>query len=344
MELEDQFGIKISDEDAQKITTVGQAVDYVSRTSSTRRRGGARARAPDRRPSPRAARPRLHPHVVGARPRVVLRAARVPRRLRARARDRAGALRPLPGRRRGPAGQDPRARRLAAELRRRRARSSISAAICSSRRRTCPSRELERISRSRNVLAALLEAAIAARLPRARLRAGRGGGRGGLRRPDRVRAHRPRRQQDRAAGGARAIREPGAVRRARRRRPAARPALRVRRDDRGRAGRDRARVDEEGRGAGGRRQALDAMGVGRRSQSAALGESRPEPLGALRARGVLESRHALPRPSAPASLGARPPRRLADSRPAARVDSRPSRASALHHACAASSRSSTRSS
>ena len=29
MELGDQFGIKISDEDAQKITTVGQAVDYV---------------------------------------------------------------------------------------------------------------------------------------------------------------------------------------------------------------------------------------------------------------------------------------------------------------------------
>jgi acyl carrier protein len=30
MELEDQFGIKISDEDAQKIGTVGQAVDYVT--------------------------------------------------------------------------------------------------------------------------------------------------------------------------------------------------------------------------------------------------------------------------------------------------------------------------
>jgi len=30
MELEDNFGMKIPDEDAQKITTVGQAVDYVS--------------------------------------------------------------------------------------------------------------------------------------------------------------------------------------------------------------------------------------------------------------------------------------------------------------------------
>jgi acyl carrier protein len=30
MEHEDQIGIKNSDEDAQKITTVGQAVDYVT--------------------------------------------------------------------------------------------------------------------------------------------------------------------------------------------------------------------------------------------------------------------------------------------------------------------------
>jgi len=30
MELEDQFGIKIPDEDAQQIQTVGQAVDYVT--------------------------------------------------------------------------------------------------------------------------------------------------------------------------------------------------------------------------------------------------------------------------------------------------------------------------
>ena len=29
MELEDQFAIKISDEDAQQIQTVGQAVDYI---------------------------------------------------------------------------------------------------------------------------------------------------------------------------------------------------------------------------------------------------------------------------------------------------------------------------
>ena len=43
MELEDQFGIKISDEDAQKITTVGQAVDYVSRTSRRAKQAAGRA-------------------------------------------------------------------------------------------------------------------------------------------------------------------------------------------------------------------------------------------------------------------------------------------------------------
>src|SRR3569833_3453658 len=47
MELEDNFGIKISDEDAQKITTVGQAVDYVS---SHQYRGSNRQRA-RRRPA-----------------------------------------------------------------------------------------------------------------------------------------------------------------------------------------------------------------------------------------------------------------------------------------------------
>ena len=34
MELEDQFGVKISDEDAQGIQTVGQAVDYIAPPSS----------------------------------------------------------------------------------------------------------------------------------------------------------------------------------------------------------------------------------------------------------------------------------------------------------------------
>jgi len=32
MEFEEQFGGEISDEDAQKITTVGQAIDYLSKT------------------------------------------------------------------------------------------------------------------------------------------------------------------------------------------------------------------------------------------------------------------------------------------------------------------------
>ena len=33
MELEDQFGVKISDEDAQGIQTVGHAVDYIAARS-----------------------------------------------------------------------------------------------------------------------------------------------------------------------------------------------------------------------------------------------------------------------------------------------------------------------
>jgi acyl carrier protein len=33
MELEDQFGVKISDEDAQSIQTVGHAVDYIAARS-----------------------------------------------------------------------------------------------------------------------------------------------------------------------------------------------------------------------------------------------------------------------------------------------------------------------
>ena len=80
MELEDQFGIKISDEDAQKIQTVGQAVDYV--TSHQERL----SRRSDRQAAARAAGERLHAHVVGAGPGILVRAPRVPRRQRSRAR------------------------------------------------------------------------------------------------------------------------------------------------------------------------------------------------------------------------------------------------------------------
>ncbi|GAB4253814.1 MAG: acyl carrier protein [Thermoleophilia bacterium] len=34
MELEDQFGIKISDEEAEKITSVGEAVDFIAARQS----------------------------------------------------------------------------------------------------------------------------------------------------------------------------------------------------------------------------------------------------------------------------------------------------------------------
>src|ERR1700730_5372891 len=115
MELEDQFGIKISDEDAQKITTVGQAVDYVSP------RQYRPARPADPRDAARGGGPRVHACVVGRRSNRVVRAARVPGRQRARARDCARALRPLPRVLGGPPCEDPLARRVACELCRRRA-------------------------------------------------------------------------------------------------------------------------------------------------------------------------------------------------------------------------------
>src|SRR3954466_3725546 len=75
MELEDQFGIKISDEDAQKIQTVGQAVDYVSSHQQRPARRRLRARAADRAPARRPGGARVHPRVVGERALGVVRAA-----------------------------------------------------------------------------------------------------------------------------------------------------------------------------------------------------------------------------------------------------------------------------
>ena len=73
-----------------------------------------------------------------------------------------GALRPLPGRLRGAAGEDPLARRLAPELRRGRARAAPRRAARRGRGAGARRRRAERIVKSRNVIAALLEAAIAA--------------------------------------------------------------------------------------------------------------------------------------------------------------------------------------
>src|SRR5579883_1968394 len=70
MELEDQFGVKISDEDAQKIQTVGQEPPRGRRPPP---------RAADRVPAARAAGACLHPSTLGGRPLVLVRAPRVPR-------------------------------------------------------------------------------------------------------------------------------------------------------------------------------------------------------------------------------------------------------------------------
>ena len=99
MELEDQFGIKISGR--------RRAEDHDRRPGRRLRRPASVARSAARQaatalarlidaPAARPPRAGLHAYLLGARPRVVVRAARVPRRLRARARDRPRALRPLP--------------------------------------------------------------------------------------------------------------------------------------------------------------------------------------------------------------------------------------------------------
>ena len=113
-----------------------------------------------------------------------------------------------------------------------------------------PEPELHRISLSRNVLAALLEAAIAAVYLEDGFEAVEPAVVDAFDGAHRVRAHRARRLEDRAPGGARAKRPRRPVRRARGRRPATRASVRLRRADRRRPARRRSRVDEEGGRAG----------------------------------------------------------------------------------------------
>ena len=253
MELEDQFGIKISDEDAQKIQTVGQAVDYVSaRTSKTGAEGlSFRARAPDRGASSRAARARPHALVVGDRPRVVVRAARVPRRQRARARDRARPLRPAARRLGGAAGEDPLARRLAAELRRGRARPRPRLPA-SRQRRGHPGRRAATNRPQPQRARGAARGGDRGPLPRARLRGDRARRRRGLRGSHRGGADDHDRPQDRAAGGARPERAPRLLLGARREGAAARAPLRLCGARRRRGARPGHGPLEEGRRAGGR--------------------------------------------------------------------------------------------
>src|SRR5204862_3150391 len=77
MELEDQFGIKISDEDAQKITTVGQAVDYVTshQQAHGRRTTSRRAAAAHRWARSGACAAGVRPSVLDGGSGVVVRAA-----------------------------------------------------------------------------------------------------------------------------------------------------------------------------------------------------------------------------------------------------------------------------
>ena len=86
-------------------------------TTSPRISKSPNASGADRRATGRARGGGLHAFLVGRRPHSVVRAARVPRGLGARAGDRAHPLRPLPGVQRGADGEGALARRLAGQLR-----------------------------------------------------------------------------------------------------------------------------------------------------------------------------------------------------------------------------------
>ena len=158
MELEDQFGIKISDEDAQKIRRSGRQSTTSRRTSKTPK---PLAELIDALPPERVA------SASSPTPRWATTGRESYERLeflgdsRARARVAHDALRPFPRVHRGQHGEDPLARRLAASCavvarelglgERLEANATASA-----------SDELARLAANRNVLAAVLEAALAA--------------------------------------------------------------------------------------------------------------------------------------------------------------------------------------
>src|ERR1700730_2583507 len=250
MELEDQFGIKISDEDAQKITTVGQAVDYVS-SHQQLDRGRRRARSSDRPAAVGTARRGLHPSLLGGGPHDVVRAARVSRRRRARRRDCASPVPRAPRLRRGPDDQALGARALADCVCRGRGRARLRAPAAhpggGARRRGGPEPEPQRQGAGGRARGGARRP-----LPPAVARADRGGGRRGVLRADRVRAPQFIRREDGADGVPRQGRPQGCLPGARGRGAAARPYVHLRRAGRRRAARERDREDEEGRGAGGR--------------------------------------------------------------------------------------------
>ena len=171
MELEDQFGIKISDEDAQKITTVGQAVDYVSKQYVA---SETLERLIERLPPERLAR-------VFATRRSTTPSG--PRRTSgssssataSSAHDRAGAVRPLSRTSTRADGEGPRGGRLAASC----------AVVGAARPRRAAARRGRRLgtgevsgSRRTNVLAAVVEAAIARSTSSSASSRSDGGGRG----------------------------------------------------------------------------------------------------------------------------------------------------------------------
>ena len=282
MELEDQFGIKISDEDAQKITDrrTGRRLRLDAPVATTRSRRPRPARAPDRAAPRGAAGPRLHPLLLGARPGGLVRAARVPRRQRARARGRARAVRRYPDFSEG---------RLA------KVRSHVvSRASCAvvardlglgeqlvdargARARTRSSSASPEPQRPRGAARGRARRA----LPRARLRADRGGGRRRVRgRIDYALTthvdHKTELQEALARLG-RSV----TLRRPRGAGPAARAAVHLRGDGRRRAARRRDRALEEGGRAGGRQAGAGrartpsraAVGVRRRRLSLRRGAS-----------------------------------------------------------------------